>query len=177
MIKKALFFFLLPALIFSQAKVIHFKKLQDFLPKLNVEKFQREKPTGSTQTAMGFTTSYAEVNYREQVPDTAQNYNPIEFSIKITDASLYPAMLMSFLMMPDYDSENDGGYEKTLMVKDKYKGMLRAQTEESKSIELSFAVANRFLIEIRGSNTDSFEMLQSFLKDMDLEKLETAKPE
>lgn len=178
MIKKnVLFFFLISVLISAQGKVIHFKKLQEFLPKLNMEKFVREKPTGSTETAMGFTTSYAEVNYREQIPDTAQNYYPIEVSIKITDASLYPAMLMSFMMMPDYESENEDGYEKTIMVKDKYKGMVKMQTGESKDIELSFAVMNRFLIELQGSNTDSFELLQSFLNDMDLEKLETAKAE
>jgi hypothetical protein len=167
---------LFSSIIFAQPKAIHFKVLQNFLPKSEIHNFVRQKPTGSTQSVMGMTTSYAEVTYN-QIPDTSNTSNPVSVNIKLTDASLYPAMLMSFMMISDFETEDENGYEKTILIKDKYKGILKAESGESKNLTLSFAVANKFLFEFEVEGTDSFEILQQFINDIDFEKLEIAKPE
>ncbi|PJA95332.1 MAG: hypothetical protein CO129_12390 [Ignavibacteriales bacterium CG_4_9_14_3_um_filter_34_10] len=167
---------LFSSIFVAQPKAIHFKVLQNFLPKSEIPHFVRQKPTGSTQSVMGMTTSFAEVAYN-QTPDTANNSNPISVNIKLTDASLYPAMLMSFMMISDFETEDENGYEKTILVKDKYKGILKAESGEYKNLHLSFSVANKFLLEFEAEGTDSFELLQQFINDIDYEKLEIAKPE
>jgi len=52
----------------SQTKVVHFKKLQEYLPSMEMKGFERKKPTGQTQTAMGMTSSEAKVRYVTQAP-------------------------------------------------------------------------------------------------------------
>jgi len=142
-----------------------------------LENFTRQKPLGSTQTVMGFTSSYAEVNYEQVTPENSENFKPISIRFKLTDATLYPAMLMGFMMLSDFDTEDENGYEKSMLVKEKYKGILKVSNGEYKNLNLTFAIVNRFLIEIDAENTDSLELAQTLIDNIDFQKLEVLQPE
>lgn len=176
MFRKMVLLIFVAGSLFAQPKAIHFKKLQEFLPAIELENFVRKKPTGSTQTTMGFTSSFAEVQYEENIPENVENFQQRRINIKITDASLYPAMLMGFMMLSDYESEDENGIEKSTWVKEKYKGILKIQNGEYKSVNLSFAVVNRFLVEIEAENTDSEELIQKLIDNIDFAKLEVLQP-
>lgn len=151
----------------QQQKVVHFKKLQSFLPTKAIEGYTRGKPTGSTQKNMGFSTSEAEVRY-EKATDT-MTYS---IEIKIVDMSLFPyaAWAMAYQQM-DYENETEDGYEKTVTVAKNYKGMEKASTGDYKSCSLNFAVGNRFHVTMEASGLDDVKMLYSLVDAMDLEKL------
>lgn len=166
-----LFVFIFTAITTAQEKVVHFKKLQEFLPKMEVQKFTRSKPSGSTQTVMGFTTSLAEVRYEENIPETDYETPQRSVSIKITDATLYQAALISYSFLTDYESESESGYEKSYTVNGKYRGILRVSTGDYKEATLTFAVAQRFLIEVDADNTDDVNFVLSFVNDIKLEDL------
>lgn len=151
----------------QQQKVVHFKKLQSFLPAKAIEGYTRGKPTGSTQKNMGFSTSEAGVRY-EKATDT-MTYS---IEIKIVDMSLFPYMAwaMAYQQM-DYENETEDGYEKTVTVAKNYKGMEKASTGDYKSCSLNFAVGNKFHVTMEGSGLDDVKMLYSLVDAMDLEKL------
>lgn len=172
-----LFVIIVSAMITAQEKVVHFKKLQEYLPSLTVQKFKREKPTGSTQTVMGFKVSLAEVRYTEEIPETDYETIARNVSIKITDATLYQAALVSYLYLTDYESETDDGYEKSYMVNEKYRGILRVTNGDYKSASIQFAVGQRFLLEVNVDNSDSVDFLLSFINDMNLDNLSTLRAE
>lgn len=177
MLRKIVLLIFVSVSLFAQTKAVHFKKLQEFLPKTELENFTRQKPTGTTQTAMGFTSSYAEVNYVENIPENAENFQQIEINFKLTDATLFPAMLMGFMMISDYETEDENGIEKSALVKEKYKGIMKIENGEYKRLNLSFAVVNRFLIEIEAQNTDSMELVQKLIDSIDFAKLEVLQAE
>lgn len=67
----------------QQQKVVHFKKLQSFLPTKAIDGYTRSKPTGSTQKNMGFSSS--EIDFENEMEDgykktvtVAKNYKGIE---------------------------------------------------------------------------------------------------
>jgi hypothetical protein len=67
-----LFCLLLSCPLFSQTKVINFKKLQQFLPTGEISGLIRKKPTGTTQTISTMSISNAVVEYTSkptEVPD------------------------------------------------------------------------------------------------------------
>lgn len=164
-------------IIAAQEKVVHFKKLQEFLPKLEVQKFKREKPTGSTQTVMGYSVSMAEVRYNEEIPETDYETQARYVSIKISDMSLYQFGLMGYTMLQDYESETESGYEKSYVVNGKYRGILRVSTGDYKEANLSFAVGQRFLVDVDLDNSDDVEFVMSFINDINLEDLAVLKGE
>src|SRR5713101_4603581 len=75
----------------AQAKVIHFKKLQECLPTKELKGFKRMKPGGSTQPAFGMTTSEASVRYQqgESNPEATEipQGDVASIEIKISDVS------------------------------------------------------------------------------------------
>lgn len=163
--------------IAAQEKIVHFKKLQDFLPKFEVQKFKREKPTGSTQTVMGYTVSIADVRYTEEIPETDYETQARVVTVKISDAHLYQVGLMAYTMLQDYESETESGYEKSYVVDGKYRGILRVSNTEYKDVNLTFVVGQRFLVEVDADNTDDLRFVLSFVNEINLQKLETLKGE
>lgn len=164
----------------AQVKAIHFKKLQECLPTAAIPEFQREKPTGTTQTSMGMSTSEASVRYTSipkpdsLVTEDAEAEPTISVSVKIVDLVSMPYALAVFSMQQDYENETEEGYEKSVTISGTYKGIEKARTSEGgESCEVSFGVANRFMvtIEIDGKNDQAF--LQKVVTMTDLSKLET----
>ncbi|MEW6062140.1 MAG: hypothetical protein AB1600_09405 [Bacteroidota bacterium] len=151
----------------QQQKVVHFKKLQSFLPTTTLPGYMRGKPTGSTQKNMGFSSSEASVRYEKATDSTTYS-----IEIKIVDMSLIPyaAWAMAYQQM-DFENETEDGYEKSVTVAKKYKGIEKANTGDYESCSLNFAVGNRFHVEMEASGLDDVKILYSLVDAMDLDKL------
>lgn len=151
----------------QQQKAVHFKKIQTFLPTKAVDGYTRNKPTGSTQKNMGFSSSEASVRYEKATDSITYS-----IEIKITDMSLLPyaAWAMAYQQM-DFENETEDGYEKSVTVAKNYKGIEKASTGEYKSCSLNFAVGSRFHVEMEASGFDDVKTLYSLVASMDLEKL------
>jgi hypothetical protein len=161
----------------SQTKVVHFKKLQEFLPSANVKGFERKKPTGQTQSAMGMTTSEAKVRYVTK-PASENEENYIEQSIEITlsDMSGFPYAGMAMMQyQQDFENETEDGYEKSTTVKG-YKGKESARTGESKSCEIEFMVGSRYIFKLEGDGFSDAQILVKLVESVDLAKLEKLTP-
>ncbi len=159
--------------LIAQIKVVHFKKLQQFLPTELLE-FDRHKPSGSTQTAMGFTTSEATVEYNSKVSEKEGDTTvPVSIRVKISDVVFMPYAVAAFTMMAQQNmsSENENGYEKTISVKNTYPGKVSAQTGEYKSLKYEFGVSTRFLVELEMNGAVSEELMNKLIGSMDLETL------
>lgn len=151
----------------QQRNVVHFKKLQEFLPSKSMEGFKRTKPIGSTQKMMGMSTSEASVRYEKIDDEAGQN-----IEIKIIDMSMIPlaAWAMAYQQM-DYENETEDGYEKSVTVMKKYKGLEKATTADSKSCSLNFAAGDRFHVEIEGVGFDDVKILYTLVESMKLDAL------
>jgi len=159
----------------AQIKTVHFKKLQECLPSKDFKGFKREKPTGSTQTSMGMSTSEASVRYVSIPKDSmaeVQTEPTISLEAKINDMVMMPYALMPFSMQQDFENETEDGYEKSVKVLGKYIGREEARKGDSKSCHTTFGIANRFLVEVQASGTDDVKLLEQLLNGMDLAKLE-----
>lgn len=150
----------------AQPKVVRFKKLQEFLPTKEIPAFKRNKPTGSTQTAMGMTTSEASVRYVKAGNDTIQEQT---IEVKISDMALMPFAAWAMMyQQQDYENETEEGYEKTVWVKKNYKGVEKSQAGDSRMCSLNFAVGNRFNISIEGHGFADAKVLADLAESMDL---------
>jgi hypothetical protein len=157
------------SLSIAQPKIVHFKKLQELLPAKEIPGFKRNKPTGSTQSQMGMTTSEAAVRYVKAGNDTAQEQS---IEIKIGDMALMPFAAWAMMyQQQDYENETEEGYEKTLWVKKLYKGVEKSQTGDSKSCSLNFGVGNRFNVSIEAHGFSEAKVLVDLAESMDLDKL------
>lgn len=168
----------------AQQKVVHFKKLQEFLPTISLPGWERGKPRGSTQSAMGMSTSEASISYtgkrkeKQEVEDEAGKKKmeevevSTEITVKISDISLVPFAAIAFAFQQEFENETEDGYEKSVTIKKTFKGVEKVQKGDDKSCELNFPVANRFMVEIRGSNIDDVQLLHKLAESMDLAKLE-----
>jgi len=159
--------------VFPQIKVVSFKKLQQFLPSVELKGFTRQKPTGMTQNTMGMATSQSSVEYAPKPPEKeTDSANTASIKITIQDATLMPYMLAQFAMLQQgYESESESGYEKALTVQNKYPGKLSCQTGDYKSCKIEFGVMNRFLLQLEGSNFSDPALLYQLIDKMDLENL------
>lgn len=167
-----LFAFILP--VSAQVKVISFKKLQPFLPAKEVSGFKRNKPTGETQTVMGFSTSQASVRYEKIQKDTDTAFSPVSYEFQIQDVSLYPMMLAQFTMyQQDYERETETGFEKAYTLKGKYPGKLSVENGEYKNCHIEAAVGNRFYLTAKCEGSDDLKILEDLLLSIDYEKLLT----
>lgn len=126
---------------------------------------------GMTQTgasaeqnqAMGINLTHAEGEYAGQ--------NDASLSLQVTDVgNLSGPMKMGMVgwTMAQYDRKTDSGYEKTGTYSG-YKGM-EEYDNESKSGTIRVFVADRFVIELSGSNT-SMDTIKQALGQIDFKKL------
>lgn len=163
--------------------VAGFRVLQEALPKKdNIEGYVRKKPIGSTQTAMGMTTSEAAVVYskKEKIAPTPEcpkdcGENELLIEIKIADQAGMPFGVMAMTALQgNVDTETEDGYEKTVTVNNKYKAIEKAYTgaETNKECTLTIPVANRFLVNIKATGNDSAKLVHSFAAQVVFDKLE-----
>ena len=159
----------------ADQKVVHFKKLEAFLPTKDVGGFSRGKPTGSTTNAMNMTMSEASVRYTR--PGTDGRSDSID--VKIADLSSIPfgAMAMGApgLVTGDFENETENGYEKSVTVKN-HKATEQVTKGGSKSAHLSVPIGNRFIVTLDGSGFDDPSLLHGLAESMDLDKLEKVAP-
>jgi hypothetical protein len=159
-------FFLLSAQ--TTQKPISFKKLQEYLPKIDLSGFSRLKPGGETSSAMGMSTSEAHVTYEKG--------DDISIEVKINDIAGVPFAQMgaSVIGMTEFENETETGYEKSVKVQG-FAGTEKVDnTEDSKSAEIMLFVGNRFTVELQGRGTSEVALLHKLLDDMklgDLSKL------
>ena len=177
--KSFFFFVVLSAVCFSisaaqqdsatSVKVVHFKKLQEFLPSLDVKGFKRGKPIGATESSSGMSMSEASVRYATE-PGENDTVQQQTIEIKIVDMSQVPGWAQAY-QLANFERETEDGYEKSVSVKG-YKGIEKAQTGDSKSCSLNFAVGTRFNVSLEGSGFQDIKMLNSLVDSMDLAELE-----
>lgn len=175
--KTKLFFSLLLFSFFVHAQnpVINFKKLQTFLPDVQLTSFTRSKPEGMTQTAMGISTSEASVVYNSEKPDPAGNTISVE--VTISDNIFNPYVVMQFTMLGEnYESESEDGYEKFTKIAGKYPGKISVTSTEFKSCQLDFAVGSRILVSLRCNGSDDIALLNKLVDSMKLEELAVLQP-
>jgi hypothetical protein len=162
----------------AQVKAVHFKKLQEFLPVIEIKDFKRMKPTGTSQTTMGMSTSETGVRYESIQKDTLPNSegNVSEPSksieIKISDMIGMPYAAMAFQMQQEYENETEDSSQKSIALKGKYKGQEEIHKGESKSCKISFAIANRYVINLEASGIDSVKVLYDIIDTINLDNLE-----
>ncbi len=152
----------------AQQKTVSFKKLQEFLPKIDLAGYTKGKPSGETSSAMGMSTSEAHVSYEKGGGD-----NTITIEVKINDMAGIPFAQMgaSVIGMTEYERETENGYEKSVKVQG-FRGTEKVDnSEDNKSMEVMLFVGNRFTVELRGSGTSDIALLHKLLDDMKLTDL------
>jgi hypothetical protein len=155
--------FFLYASGFAQPQIVNFKQLQQFLPKDNVGHCIPGTPTGETSTMMGFSTSWAQVEYRCQEDSGI-------ISIKITDLLNIPSyMSAASSVNADTIRTTPVGYERVTS----YKNLKVVETYDSVSQQgkLQAYFANRFLFEINGKKINRTDILYAFLDKINLDGL------
>jgi hypothetical protein len=166
--------------VYAQKQVLNYKRLKDFLPKDIAAGFTMKKPTGETTSAMGMTTSYAEVRYegKEVKTKTKTDEGEMEgtvtpsFEVKITDFISMPMAGYALSMMGESEKETETGYEKTTKF-GSYPCSEKGEGEgEYKNFNISILVGNRFQIEIKGNSMKEVNPLYDVAKKMDLVGLE-----
>ena len=143
-------------------KPVGFKKLQEFLPKIDLDGFRRLKPGGSTSSAMGMSTSEATLTYSKS--------EEVSIEVKISDIAGVPFAQMgaSMIGMTEFENETETGYEKSVKIQG-FAGTEKADnTEDTKSCEISLFVGNRFMVELRGTGTNDAALLHKLVNDMKL---------
>lgn len=165
----------------TQTKAVHFKKLQEFLPSVEMPGFERKRPSGQTQTNMGMTTSEAKVRYVtkpvEQVNEGEETAPELTIEISISDLSGIPYGQMAMMAYQgDFENETEDGYEKSITVKKLHKGKESMRTGDSKECSVEFGVGNRFLVKLEAHNTDDVKLLHTLVDSMNLAGLEKATP-
>jgi len=152
----------------AQQKTVSFKKLQEFLPKIDLSGFNRLKPGGETSSAMGMSTSEAHVTYEKGGGD-----NSITIEVKINDMAGIPFAQMgaSVIGMTEFENETENGYEKSVKVQG-FAGTEKVDnSEDNKSTEIMLFVGNRFTVELQGRGTSDAALLHKLLDDMKLTDL------
>lgn len=143
-------------------KTVSFKRLQEFLPKVDLAGYSKGKPGGETSSAMGMSTSEAHLRY-EKGGDTS-------IEVKITDMAGIPFAQMgaSVMGMTEFENETENGYEKSVKVQG-FAGTEKVDnSEDNKSCEIMIFVGSRFSVELRGSGVSDASLLHKLADDMNL---------
>jgi hypothetical protein len=163
---------------FAQAKAVHFKKLEEFLPNKELKNFQRLKPGGTSETIMGISTSEADVRYESIPIDTIPDHNgdtskpATTIDIKISDMIGVPFASQAFQSQQNYENETEDSSQKSVTIKGRYKGIEEIYKGGTKVYKLDFAVADRYIINIELRGIDNLKIIYDLVNTMNLEKLE-----
>ena len=145
---------------------VDFRKLKEFLPE-KIAGFKKTESSGEKNGAMGFTISTADARYKG-TEDAA-----IHLEILDTGGIAGVAtMAMAAWTMADIDKETDTGYEKTTSLEG-YKAYEKYDSK-SKSGELNLLVADRYVLNVNGSNV-TMEQMKGIIEELNLDKLSELK--
>jgi hypothetical protein len=142
---------------------VDFEKLVALVPELSG--WTRTEPKGS-QVSVGISVSKAEAEYSK---------GDANIRLEITDTSLSQMILapLSMMLVTNYSERSSNGYKKYAALG----GNPGFETWEndSKNGEVTVVVANRFLVQARGSNVDKIDVVRSLVQAVDLGKLAALK--
>jgi hypothetical protein len=175
--RKILGVFLAAALVFvafstieaqEAKKTVHFKRLQEFLPKIDLAGFTKGKPGGETNSVMGMSTSEATLTYRKGEGDEAPT-----IEVKIADTAGVPFAQMGAQVMGsvEYENETDTGYDKSIKVQGCPGTEKVDNTEDNRSAEIMLFVGGRFTVELQAHGTSEAALLHKLLDSMNLTEL------
>ncbi len=151
-------------------KTVSFKKLQEFLPNIELSGFSRLKPGGGSSSAMGMSSSEAHISYEKG--------GDISIEVKISDIAGVPfaQMGMSVIGMTEFENETENGYEKSIKVQG-FAGTEKVdKSEDNQSCEMMLLVGNRFTVELHGRGTADVLLLHKLLEDIKLAELSKVTP-
>ncbi|MDH4272979.1 MAG: hypothetical protein OEW18_13485 [Candidatus Aminicenantes bacterium] len=142
-------------------EMVNFKKLQEFLPKIELSGYTKGKPGGETTKAFGMAASEATLRYKKSEESGIE--------VKISDTAGVPMAAMGLAMvgMTEYENETENGYEKTIKVLG-FPGTEKVDRGEYKSAEISIVVAKRFMVELNCEGCDDIANLKKLVESMDL---------
>jgi len=153
----------------AQQKAVSFKKLQEFLPKIELSDFTKGKPTGETSSMMGMSTSEATVRYEgKRGGDEAPS-----IEVKISDLAGVPFAQLGMTMIggQEFENETESGYEKSVKIQG-FPGTERVETtEDSKQAHIQLLVGNRFMVELDANGTSDAALLRKLIDSMNLGEL------
>jgi len=152
----------------GQQKAVNFKRLQEFLPKIDLPGFTKMKPGGETSSAMGMSVSEAHLRYEQGSGD-----NSASIEVKISDMAGVPFGQMGAAMIgaTEFENETETGYEKSIKVQG-FPGTEKVDnTEDNKSAQITLFVGGRFSVELNGSGTSDVHLLRKLLDSMNLSDL------
>jgi hypothetical protein len=153
----------------EKVETVAFTDLKALLPE-NLSKMKRTGATGQKQSTMGINMSEAEGTY--EMAD-----GPGRLTIKIIDMGTmkgFAAMASAAWTMSEFERESDTGYEKTTSIKG-HKGFEKFDKADLEG-ELKVMVAQRFLIEIDGSQVE-MNILHEALDAINLDELAKLQPQ
>jgi len=145
---------------------VNFRELKKLLPE-KLAGMKRTSASGEKNSAFGIKVSQAEADYE------AGDEGSIH--VEITDMGTIKglAKMAKFgWAIADIDKESDTGYERT-MTYHGYKGYEEYQSD-SKDGKIQLLVADRFSVEVSGSNVD-MKTIKKALDKLDIGKLERMK--
>jgi len=149
-------------------KTVHFKKLQEYLPKIDLPGFTKGKPGGESSAVMGMSSSEATLTYQKGDGDEAPT-----IEVKIADMAGVPFAQMGAQVMGaiEFENETDTGYEKSIKVQG-YTGTEKVdRSEDNKSAEIMLFVGGRFTVELQSRGTSEAALLHKLLDSMNLAEL------
>jgi hypothetical protein len=143
---------------------VDFRTLRDLLPD-ELDDMERVDASGERTGVAGFSFSQAEGEYRGDDGDR-------RISLQIIDGGGLAQMTMlgASWMQMEVDRENSDGYERTTEFEG-YPAFEKVRTGARPRSELSFVVAERFLVTANGQNVEMDE-LKDAVEEIDLDELE-----
>ncbi len=151
----------------KQKPVVNFKKLQEFLPQVEIPGYKIGKPQGSTSSALGMSTSEASLRYEKPAGDDTWT---IEVEIQDMAGIPFAGLGASMLGATEFENQTENGYEKSVKVQG-FPGTEKVETGESKSAEINLTVASRFMIKVSSYGSGEVAILHKLLEGMKLAEL------
>jgi hypothetical protein len=152
----------------AQQKAVNFKKLQEYLPKIDLPGYAKGKPGGESSTVMGMSTSEATLSYTQSASD-----NPASIEVKISDMAGVPYGTLGASLMgaTEYENQTETGYEKSIKIQG-YPGTESVEnSEDSKTTRITLVVGGRFMVELSGEGTSDVSLLRKLIDSMNLGEL------
>jgi len=153
----------------GSVETVDFRTLRDLLPE-GLDDMERVDASGERAGVAGFSFSQAEGEYRS---DDGER----RISLQVVDGGGVAQMTMlgATWMRMDFDRESTDGYERTTEFEG-YPAFEKMRTGDRPRSELSFVVADRFLVTANGQNVEMDE-LKDAVRDIDLGELEDMRDE
>lgn len=147
----------------NQAPAVDFEKLVALVPQLNG--WERSEPKGE-QVTMGVSLSNAKAEYTK---------GDSTIRLEITDAAFNQLVLapLSMMLMANYSERSSSGYKKYAAIGGN--PGFESWENEPKDGEVTVVIAQRFVVNAKGSNVPNIDVVRSLVQAVDLTKLAALK--